>query len=175
MAILQAVTTWLTSNTALVVAVCALFVAGYQASATRRHKRLSVRPHVVVTAERLYDGPKACFVVKLRNNGLGPAIIRGYEALLDGKPFNTKNTDEVATKVRELAKRQFLNFRHFHLASGDAFAKDQEVVLLNVELPLFIGDVGNKVLEPFERLSTRIAYESVYGEKFAYDSDKAGQ
>ena len=71
--------------------------------------------------------------------------------------------------------RQFLNCRHFHLAAGDAFARDQEVVLLSVELPLFINDVGNKVLEPLERLSTRISYESVYGEKFTYDSDKAGR
>jgi hypothetical protein len=175
MALLETVLSWIGSNAALVVAVCALAVTTSQLRAARRHNQLSVQPHLVVTAERFFEGPKARFVVKMRNNGLGPAVVVNYEALHNGKPVNTREFEEVMETVKALVGRHPMNCNYHHLAKGDAYAKDQEVTLLSVELPMFLGDVGSKLLEPLEQLSTRITYRSMYGEQFVYDSDKAGR
>jgi predicted lysophospholipase L1 biosynthesis ABC-type transport system permease subunit len=66
-------------NASIVVAICAtviavlsLAVSVYEARATRRHDRISVRPHLALQAN-LRQGSQAG--LQLINAGLGPAAI----------------------------------------------------------------------------------------------------
>ena len=69
---------------ATVIAVLSLIVSIYEARATRRHDRISVRPFLELRVG-LSQGRKAG--LQLINSGLGPAAITGTLLVLDGEPL----------------------------------------------------------------------------------------
>jgi hypothetical protein len=174
MAFIDAAADLLTDNAALIVAVCAFFVAVYQAYATRRHNRLSVTPHLVVFTDRRNDNGQAKFVVKLRNSGLGPAIIRTYEVLLDNAVFPIGDGGVVANTIASIVGRPTPHVAYHRLGVGDAIAKDQELILFSVGFSCSSHHDYQSVMKCFERLSARLVYASIYGKKFVYDSRTAG-
>ena len=70
---------------ATVIAVLSLAVSVYEARATRRHNRISVRPFLELQVA-LQQGSKAG--LRLINAGLGPAAITGTVLTLDGEQLN---------------------------------------------------------------------------------------
>lgn len=173
MEMLGAVVDYVVQNAALIVAACALYISTKQSSIAREHNRLSVRPHIVVSTEQLFERGEARFIAKMRNNGLGPAVIRDFQAFLNGQRLNTKDYDEIARVIAAKVGRTPLKCYNYHLVGGDAYAKDQEVVLLDVSFPVFLEDAQGALLEPLNAASVRIGYASMYGEAFNYDSAKA--
>lgn len=77
---------WSTANTiaacSIVVALVAVALSAWQARQTARSQRLSVRPYVVFGFD--YQSGMARFTMD--NRGVGPASLRWFEALVDGKP-----------------------------------------------------------------------------------------
>src|SRR5580704_10007812 len=78
-------------NASVVVAICATFIAVlslvvsvYEARATRRHNRISVRPFLELRVG-LSQGDTAG--LQLINAGLGPAAITRTMLTLDGEPL----------------------------------------------------------------------------------------
>lgn len=65
------------------IALTALAVAIWQGILMRRHNRLSLRPHL--TFRQMMSEANPQFSLELLNNGLGPAIIRRFQVLIDGK------------------------------------------------------------------------------------------
>lgn len=174
MSMLQAALDWIGTNAALIVAICALAVAAYQSSATRRHNRLSVQPHVVVFANRSNENGQGRFSVVLRNSGLGPAIIERYFALLDKEPLSLRDSSIVSTTVATVIGRPAPHLGFHRLIRGDAIAKDQEVNLFSVGFACSTPQDYQAVMKSLERLSLVIEYASIYGEKFKYDSQVIG-
>jgi hypothetical protein len=77
---------WLNANWAgVVISFLALAVAVYSAYATRKHNRLSVRPHIGISFVANDKG--AGWV--LSSNGAGPAIVNSFEVTVDGKPIQS--------------------------------------------------------------------------------------
>jgi hypothetical protein len=82
-------------TTDTLIACSALGLSLYGVIASNRNNRLSVRPHLV--AKRYFDWTDAGFVFSydLSNHGFGPARLKKFILLLDGKPFSCQNTNLV--------------------------------------------------------------------------------
>jgi hypothetical protein len=174
MSYMEAAVKWIGDNAAIIVALCAFGVAVYQAYATRRHNRLSVRPHLVVFTERHNDNGKGKFAVTLRNSGLGPAIIRSYGALLHDEPLSTRDGMVIKNTVSKVIGRDAPHVGFHRLVKGDSVAKDQEMTLLSIAFACPTPPEYQAVMKSLDRLSAAIEYQSIYGEKFKYDSRTAG-
>lgn len=157
-------------NWAAIIAVCALGVSFYQASATRRHNRLSVRPHLVVSADKSNDNGRAMFVARLKNNGLGPAVVRKYEIFLDGSLFPIGDSGVVASTVASVLGRPTPHVAYHRIGVGDSIAKDQELILLSVGFSCTSQQDYQLAMKAFERITSHIQYESMYGQSFSCDS-----
>ena len=72
----------ITAVSAIVIALASLVISITEARATRRHNRNSVKPVLLVVRVKKYDDLRAG--LKLRNVGLGPAVIVDTVVTLDG-------------------------------------------------------------------------------------------
>lgn len=157
---------------ALVVALCALYLTIQSNKATRAHNRLSVLPRLSTTIanDTTTEGTASVLAVRvgLTNVGLGPAVVKKSEMLLDGQPMPIESFDD----VRPLLEKVFPGIQ---IGASYAFHK------LNKEHALQVGKeveiVSFQVLNPaanfekeIERFSLRISYESLYGDPLNYDS-----
>jgi hypothetical protein len=76
---------------AAVVALSALTLALLEGFWTRRHNELSVKPLLFISHH--LAGSQGRFGLTVSNNGLGPALVRGYTLEVDGKPMEEKEGD----------------------------------------------------------------------------------
>ncbi len=74
----------ITAICAVIIALASLVVTLMEARASRKHNRQSVRPVLQIVRVRLHDDTRTG--LKVRNVGLGPAVIVGTTVLLDGNP-----------------------------------------------------------------------------------------
>jgi hypothetical protein len=70
------------SGSAMFVALSSLAIALYEVRMMRAHDRISVWPYVAVGNSDA-DG---VYFYNVRNAGIGPALIRSFELVVDGKP-----------------------------------------------------------------------------------------
>src|SRR5215813_2198104 len=80
------------SGSATFIAIVALATAVYQARLSHDQAKASVWPYLVQG-----NSSNNGYSRIVQNVGLGPAMIRGFEVLVDGKP--TRNWTEVATRL----------------------------------------------------------------------------
>ena len=73
----------ITAICAVVIALAALFVAVWQARATRIHNCLSVKPNLDIN--QVVRQSDSTVQLDLGNNGIGPAIIKEFEVHIDGR------------------------------------------------------------------------------------------
>jgi len=148
-------------NASIVVAICAtviavlsLAVSVYEARATRRHDRISVRPFLELRVG-LRQGSTAG--LQLINAGLGPAAITKTVLTLDGKPLGEFSEASVNILRGKLSIRPAaVTFRKTILATGyDQF-------LLSVE-PFDRTEHAEFADLVKYRLGMEIHYESLYG------------
>jgi hypothetical protein len=148
-------------NASVVVAICAtviavlsLAVSVYEAQATRRHNRLSVRPFLELRFG-LPQGRRAG--LQLINAGLGPAAITRTVLTLDGEPlgeFSEVNVNTLRSKL--LVRPAAVTFRKTILAT------DYDQFLLSVES--FDQAEHAEFADLLRhRLGLEIHYESLYG------------
>jgi hypothetical protein len=148
-------------NASIVVAICAtviavlsLAVSVYEAQATRRHDRISVRPFLELRVG-LRQGSTAG--LQLINAGLGPAAITKTVLTLDGKPLGEFSEASVNILRGKLSIRPAaVTFRKTILATG------YEQFLLSVE-PFDRTEHAEFADLVKYRLGMEIHYESLYG------------
>ena len=80
------------SASATIIAIIALATAVYQARLSRDQAKASVWPYLIQG-----NSGNNGYSRIVQNVGLGPAMIRGFEVLVDGKP--TRNWTDVATRL----------------------------------------------------------------------------
>jgi hypothetical protein len=148
-------------NASVVVAICATFIAVlslvvsvYEARATRRHNRISVRPFLELRVG-LSQGDTAG--LQLINAGLGPAAITRTMLTLDGEPLGEFSEVSVNVLRSKLAVRPAaVTFRKTILAT------DYDQFLLSVE-PFDRTEHAEFADLLRHRLGIEIHYESLYG------------
>ncbi len=89
---IEGITNRIVSGSATMIAVIALATGVYQARLSRDQAKASVWPYLVQG-----NSGNNGYSRIVQNVGLGPAMIRGFEVLVDGKP--TRNWADVAAKL----------------------------------------------------------------------------
>lgn len=90
---LETITNRIVSGSATIIAIVALATAVYQAKLSREQAKASVWPYLIQG-----NSGNNGYGRIIQNVGLGPAIVRGFEVLVDGTP--TKNWADVAAKLK---------------------------------------------------------------------------
>ncbi|MGR3972848.1 hypothetical protein [Shewanella sp. 1180_01] len=137
----------------------ALVVSILQLMAGRKHNRLSVRPFVISHIER----DKNAILIYLRNDGLGPALIKGFYVKLGNKEVVNPNNDPYKNWVlsggREITS---FEYEYFIPTVNSTIKANDKVQLLKVTF----GKEGDELLDLVEeQFSFRITYTSMYEDK----------
>lgn len=127
--------------------------------AGRKHNRLSVRPFVISHIER----DKNAILIYLRNDGLGPALIKGFYVKLGNKEVVNPNNDPyknwVLSGAREITS---FEYEYFIPTVNSTIKANDKVQLLKVTF----GKEGDELLDLVEeQFSFRITYTSMYEDK----------
>ena len=157
----------------VVIALCAFCLTVYQANATRRHNRLSVRPHLcekAYTDEHPLKG--MTYTYEVGNNGIGPARIKSFKIYWKGKLWPRPWGDDFTSLLNELLRNRLNYVFQSSFAFGDESIRSGErQVLLRLFFPDLTRNDRDKILTIMSELKLRIAYESFYGEEFIFRSD----
>jgi hypothetical protein len=148
-------------NASVVVAVCAtviavlsLAVSVYEARATRRHNRISVRPFLELRVG-LPQGRRAG--LQLISAGLGPAVITSTVLTLDGESLGEFSETSINLLRSKLSARpSAVTFRRTVLAA------DYDQFLLSIE-PFDRTEHAEFADLLRHRLGLEIHYDSLYG------------
>ena len=148
----------------LIIALMAVLISIYQGDITKENNILSVRPAVSVKYSN--EGARGIF---LKNSGLGPAVIENIEAIYYGDTFKLNNGKEISSLLKGLNVSQAVinPTRGYYLAEKEIVP----IVAVNSERLYYID---HDSLVDFMRNSLfYVTYQSIYDEKFSYESDSA--
>ncbi len=136
------------------IALCALFLSIYQGSQTRQHNQLSVKPSLVST---FYYNDKSVGYT-LDSRGLGPAIIKWVEVLVNGKAKGNWLDVESALDLPESSGS---NGMHFNPYAGVSLMPGDKVTLYAVG-----SDKNIKYLrDSYQKVRIKVCYCSIYAEQ----------
>lgn len=166
---LYSVLCWLGTYSSTIIALCALVFTAYQAVATRKHNKLSVKPHLTTFSKSNPDS----FTVQLSNNGLGPAIIRNYVLEFDNKPYEFKDSDEATKYLRELLGDLVGELKVAILINGHAISAKDNIDILDITYKHKDHNEFEKLKTIIKRMALRVEYQSIYGNKFTYHSTRS--
>lgn len=159
----------------LLISICALFLTINQSMAARKHNRLTVKPHLTSFTDTRSDPERQGVItinITLSNNGLGPAIIKSFEPLLDDAPIKVSEPGDLfpiaekALPIRLIADECYFTV----LRQNYVMAKDANLAVATIAYAQTIHDDPVAIRDAFNRFQIRVAYESAYGEAFVYDS-----
>jgi len=111
-------------------------------------------------------------MVKLSNNGLGPAFIKTFNPLLDEVCIQADEPDDLFAAVRKVIPASLIDDEcHISvLRSGHVMAKGEVVTLAHLVIFPTPHDDPKALKKALDRFHIQIGYESGYGESFVYDS-----
>lgn len=141
-----------------------------EAEANRKHNKLSVRPALDLYF-KIYS-ERSRMSVKLKNSGLGPAVIRrievfrGNKLVLNTEQKNSTDWRAYLMKMFDLPDSHFAN-NHIHMnfyEPRSIIAANEETVLLGINLQSQLD--GFVAEETFQNMKVTIYYESLYEERF---------
>jgi hypothetical protein len=160
---------WLSNNASNVIAICAFGATFWQAHLTRKHNKLSVKPYLTTWTTMSSDGYS---VLKIINNGIGPAHIKSFKILVDGQ----KMVGEALEPHDKCLKLLFPEYKYdwygSYLGVGYMMRSHEERDLIAIKF------IGEKMPEQVEvehrakRVQILIKYESIYKEEDDYDSQR---
>ena len=148
---------------AIVTAVAAVAVSVYEAHIDRQHARISVCPYVSQNNSMPdIHGP---FHRRVQNAGIGPALVRGFEVRVDGRPMQTWPQAIRALTAQPPPPGQ----TYGSVGDGTVLVPGQTAEILTI--PGGPAAVAFYVQTMKGRLSTRVCYCSLYGECWLSDSE----
>lgn len=150
----------ITAISILIIAVAAFFIAFWQVITTRKHNKLSVVPHLVF--ERNVDERSMIVKIILKNNGIGPAIIKSYDVFLD----EIKQKQFKSTQWTDIAKKSGFEAKYvggMMLETDSAIGINEEKPILNIELSR--AQKKSEIDKAIYRINIKINYECVYGKQ----------
>ena len=163
---------WLSANFSNFIAMCAFVATFWQAHISRKHNKLSVRPHLTLFFDNSTNGEE--FQLTLQNNGVGSALIKKSILIIDGHEIKGNSLQE---KIDSIKMKLFPTYG-LNLAYGGIDEKEaseskymmsigEKITLLkfvfnSAKLPsvTIVDDARN-------RIKVQIHYESIYKEKFS--------
>lgn len=149
-------------NAANIIALSAVAVVTYQAWLTRKHNRLSVRPHLQTYIDRQDGEGVFKYELHLRNNGLGPAVIKKWTVYLDGIEQPLPTPKDVQGFFEGLIPK-YTNLATRFIGKNDVMRSNDSQALLVIKMLPFDTDKA-ALEERLERLALVVEYTSMYGE-----------
>lgn len=153
-----------------VIALCALGLTVWQAYVTRRHNRLSVRPHL--TTWSYSDNVNHNYVVELLNNGIGPAFIQSFKISVDGHVVVGEGYEPVEKALKILFPQYQYISQHAFVGPGYSMAVNEKRQLVAIKFHGNNTPKSEEVDHAAKRICVSIGYTSIYDEFFLLDSDK---
>lgn len=124
----------------LFIACLGLFVTLYNSFSSRRHNRLSVMPHLIFDSmfDSSYRDGHHTYTLKVKNVGLGPAIIDSYVISLD--QVGNLGPHSVFEELLRMVNKHTPAKGRAHcvagyLEEGNAIDKGSEKILIQVSIP----------------------------------------
>ncbi|MFH4465001.1 hypothetical protein [Vibrio diabolicus] len=154
------------SISAIVVALCAVFVSIWQGLVTREHNRKSLLPYI--TSSQVISGKEGESGIYISNGGVGPAFIKSAEIEANGKSFDLSVYSWPG--IYEHLGIQGKCFREAFFKTGSVILSRDHVQLLAITTPSasdFCRKEFLKILATPE-FNITIEYESAYKESFIY-------
>ena len=160
---------FITNHLSEIIACSALFVAVQQAYLTRRHNRLSVKPHLTIDTKV----EQTSFAVNLVNNGLGPAIIKDFKIELNEICASNKNSQELEVILEALFPANSSitnNSTHIStVATGYIMAQNKPKEILRAG---FREKDRSEVMKMLTKLKFTVTYESFYGDPGKFSTEE---
>jgi len=144
----------------LFVALCALGVSIVNTRQTKKHYRLSVRPHLRFFVS--FGTETEPIGIYLANKGIGPAILKDLRILLDGQPFGT-STGHRWNMVWMKAGYNKLIVSYNFPEEGDALSAGEKLPLLGVDKGCESDTERSEFFHALKRVDLEVLYESMYG------------
>jgi hypothetical protein len=146
----------------LIIALGAALTTIWQGFLTRRHNRLSVTPILRIDRNRIPGEP---YSIVLRNNGVGPAIIRSIKYLVDGVLI-PDNADFQEARAISIIGLNPDHYKLYRLYPGEPFASNESHSIFETMDPIQSNQEARNIDMAFHRLTIEIKYESIYQQKF---------
>jgi hypothetical protein len=158
------------SFSSAIIALCALGLTLWQAYVSRQHNRLSVTPYLTTWSHN--DTDQHRYSVEILNNGIGPALINNFQVFVDGHQVKGDDLELIKKSLKLLFPQYQYNAYNSYLSEGYMMAPKESRNLVMIQ---FFGPNFPKPEEiehSTKRVKILIEYESIYREKFKYDSSK---
>jgi hypothetical protein len=152
---------WL-SIAAAIGALCAVAISLYQAALSREQQRASAWPYLAQSNSYV---PAQPYTRDVANEGVGPARIRSFEVLVDGRPVRSWSA-----AVRTLTGKTDSGLVYSSLRRGSVLPPGSSRTLLRIPP----GEQARAFWEAAQsRLETVICYCSIYDECWVGDTRTA--
>ena len=161
---------WFGDNTAEVIAFCALFFTAYQTYATRMHNKLSVKPHLSESFDKILNPKDGVFNFVISNNGLGPAEITEWKALLNSVEIKFTEHTSVESAIKNLLKDRRFNYSIGTLGSGYVMSTNERKNVLSINCQIKDEEDFISVEKELNKLDLIVKYKSMYGNKYKLDT-----
>ena len=151
---------------AIIIAICALALTVWQGIQTRRHNRLTVKPHIDTGA--CYSLHKPFLGIRVVNSGLGPAILKKIEVGMRGQLYDCLQIGVLEELINDF---QF-NFErevNFHLGLkglGASVLNGEEFFLFSIAREDADAAMAEVLRQKLSHVTLTVGYESMYGELF---------
>ena len=155
---------YITSISAIIVAIAAIAVSIWQGVDNRKHNRLSVKPKLqIIFKSDLLEGPQ----ITVSNNGLGPATVDKLEVSLNGKTFPGSAINAVLELKREMGLDGF-SFS-FDPIEGSTIRAGEKLVIMKFPDASAFKEVYDSLAAYINQIDFHLTYQSMYGENFTTD------
>ena len=145
----------------------ALGVALWEGWENRRHNRMSVRPHL----SSWMDSTNGRYRLIIKNDGLGPALIREFVVTLDGEVVPGEGSKPIHQTLQKLIPSFSANSYAF-LDSNGVLKEGAGIMVFDGAIPSGLtGEDLDSALEPADLL---IRYASLYEDGDRYFSARHG-
>ncbi len=153
----------------VVIAICAIVVSIWYGVQTRKHNKLSCKPHLITWTHSEND--QAYYYVEVINNGLGPALIEKFTLKVDGEVMPGERTEPIDNALKKLFHGlNYQSYRAF-LGKGHAMAAQEKRKIIEIKFSRPVPK-PEFVEETFNRGDIEIAYKSFYGESFLLSTEE---
>lgn len=152
-----------------IIALCALVFTVWQVFVERRHNKLSVTPHLTTWMHSDVENNR--YQIDLLNNGIGPALIKSFLIQADGQPIHGEGTEPIEKTLKILFPQYGYQSYQAYVANGYMMSEKENRTLISIKFNGSQFPRPEEVEHVTKRVRLIIDYESIYGDKFCYDSD----
>lgn len=157
---------WLAIIIPPLIALIAVAFTAVQMNLQKRHNRLMVTPNLDGMIIENLQNPSYSYVIT--NTGVGPAILKASTILVDGIEITTDEPFPTAIKII-LPNVPESDYGHESLSPGSYIpaGKSVRVIFIQVQTVDILKNVRPEISN---RAQLLLEYESIYGDKFHFDS-----